>query len=120
MVGRQRRRYPNAKRHPSPGDRSRERNAPPLLALRPRRAATHTPQTAHDARYPPLAADSRGSGMAVRDRLAREMLDESADLGLEPFHIAAGWLRTVGHWRPKAQKFPNGLSPVAHHAHQKA
>jgi alpha-galactosidase len=38
--------------------------------------------------------------MAVDEKLARAMIDESASLGLEMFHIDAGWFRTVGDWRP--------------------
>jgi hypothetical protein len=73
----------------------------------------------HDERYPLLVNNSWGSGMAVDERLARKMIDESAQLGLELFHIDAGWFEGVGDWRPKARKFPDGLGPIADYAHGK-
>lgn len=72
-----------------------------------------------DPHYPILVNNSWGSGMAVDQRLARKMIDESAELGLELFHIDAGWYRTVGDWRPSQQKFPQGLGPIADYAHEK-
>jgi hypothetical protein len=74
---------------------------------------------AHNEHYPLLVNNSWGSGMAVDERLARNMIDESAQLGLEMFHIDAGWFEGVGDWRPNATKFPNGLGPVADYAHSK-
>jgi Melibiase/Glycosyl hydrolase family 36 C-terminal domain len=74
---------------------------------------------AKDERYPLLVNNSWGSGMAVDELLSRKMIDESAELGLELFHIDAGWFRTVGDWRPNPAKFPNGLAPVADYAHSK-
>ena len=69
---------------------------------------------AADDHYPLLVNNSWGGGMAVDERLARRMIDDSADLGIEMFHIDAGWFRagaTGGRtppnspagWRP----FPN-------------
>jgi alpha-galactosidase len=72
-----------------------------------------------DERYPLLVNNSWGSGMAVDELLSRKMIDESAELGLELFHIDAGWFRTVGDWRPNPAKFPHGLAPVADYAHAK-
>jgi alpha-galactosidase len=72
-----------------------------------------------DQRYPLLTNNSWGSGMAVDERLSRTMIDESADLGLEMFHIDAGWFRGVGEWFAEAGKFPKGLAPVADYAHAK-
>jgi len=80
--------------------------------------ANLTPRTS-DPRYPLLVNNSWGGGMAVDERLARKMIDESAELGLEMFHIDAGWFRTVGDWRPDPRKFPNGLAPVADYCHRK-
>ena len=74
---------------------------------------------ARDERYPLLVNNSWGSGMAVDEPLARKMIDESAQLGLELFHIDAGWFEGVGDWRPQARKFPNGLAPIADYAHSK-
>jgi hypothetical protein len=72
----------------------------------------------HDARYPLLVNNSWGSGMAVNERLARQMIADSADLGLEMFHLDAGWFRGVGDWHPDPAKFPQGLAPIADEAHR--
>jgi hypothetical protein len=73
----------------------------------------------HDARYPLLVNNSWGSGMAVDETLARRMIEETAELGLELFHIDAGWFRGVGDWHPHPAKFPDGLAPIADYAHSK-
>ena len=46
------------------------------------------------------------------------MIRDSAELGLEMFHIDAGWFRGVGDWYPDPKKFPHGLAPIADEAHQ--
>jgi alpha-galactosidase len=56
--------------------------------------------------------------MGVDEGLAMRMLHESADLGLEMFHIDAGWFRGVGDWYPSPTKFPHGLTPIADEAHR--
>lgn len=71
------------------------------------------------ANYPVLTNNSWGSGMAVDEKLARSMIDESTSLGLEMFHIDAGWFRGVGDWNPRKDKFPNGIATVADYAHSK-
>jgi alpha-galactosidase len=73
----------------------------------------------HDERYPLLVNNSWGSGMAVDESLAKKMIDDSAELGLELFHIDAGWFRAVGDWRADEKKFPHGLAAVADAAHKK-
>ncbi|MBN1901514.1 alpha-galactosidase [Candidatus Sumerlaeota bacterium] len=73
----------------------------------------------HDARYPLLVNNSWGSGMAVDDTLARKMIDDAAALGIEIFHLDAGWYKGVGEWRPHPDKFPKGLVPIVDYAHQK-
>jgi hypothetical protein len=72
-----------------------------------------------DQRYPLLVNNSWGSGMAVDEALARRMIDQSAELGLEMFHVDAGWFRAVGDWRADPKKFPSGLGPVADYAHRR-
>ena len=81
--------------------------------------ATHLRPPVPDARYPLVVNNSWGSGMAVDEALARRMIDDSAALGVELFHIDAGWFRTVGDWHPDAKKFPHGLAPVSDYAHSK-
>ncbi len=53
----------------------------------------------------------------VNEQIARRMIRDSADLGIEMFHVDAGWFRGVGDWYPDPQKFPNGLQPIADEAH---
>ena len=74
------------------------------------------PKTA-DPNYPLLTLNSWGSGMAVDAALASSMMRDAARLGLEMYHIDAGWFRAVGDWRPNPSKFPNGIAPVADEAH---
>jgi hypothetical protein len=69
--------------------------------------------------YPLLVNNSWGSGMAVDEILAKRMIDDSADLGIEMFHIDAGWFRGVGDWYPNPKKFPHGLAPIADEAHRR-
>ncbi len=68
--------------------------------------------------YPVMVNNSWGSGMQVDEEMALRMIRESAELGLEMFHIDAGWFRGVGDWYPHPQKFPNGLAPIADAAHK--
>jgi hypothetical protein len=69
--------------------------------------------------YPLLVNNSWGSGMAVDEPLAKRMIDDSADLGVEMFGLDAGWFRGVGDWYPNPKKFPNGLVPIADEAHRR-
>jgi alpha-galactosidase len=76
------------------------------------------PATWSDPRYPYLVNNSWGNGMAVDQALAHRMIQDSADLGLEMFHMDAGWFRGVGDWYPDPTKFPHGLAALADDAHQ--
>jgi hypothetical protein len=69
--------------------------------------------------YPLLVNNSWGSGMAVDEALAKRMIDDSADLGMEMFALDAGWFRGVGDWFPNPKKFPHGLASVADEAHRR-
>jgi hypothetical protein len=69
--------------------------------------------------YPLLVNNSWGSGMAVDEALAKRMIRDSADLGMEMFALDAGWFRGVGDWYPDPKKFPNGLASVADDAHRR-
>jgi alpha-galactosidase len=75
-------------------------------------------RTWQDPQYPLLVNNSWGSGMQVNDTLAGRMIQDSAELGLEMFHLDAGWFRGVGDWYPDAAKFPHGLAPIAEEAHR--
>ena len=76
------------------------------------------PHTLGDPSYPLLVNNSWGSGMAVDESLARKMIIESRQLGLEMFHLDAGWFRAVGDWHADPRKFPRGIAVVAEFAHQ--
>ncbi len=72
-----------------------------------------------DPHYPLAVNNSWGGGMVVDEEIARRMIRDSAELGLEMFHIDAGWFRGVGDWYPNPKKFPHGLGPIADEAHAK-
>jgi hypothetical protein len=76
------------------------------------------PNAWRDPKYPLLVNNSWGSGMQIDETLARRMIRDSAELGLEMFHIDAGWFRGVGDWYPDPKKFPHGLAAVADDAHR--
>ncbi len=71
-----------------------------------------------DPHYPLTVNNSWGSGMQVDEALAMRMIDRSRELGLEMFHVDAGWFRGVGDWYPDPAKFPHGLAYVADYAHK--
>lgn len=75
------------------------------------------PTTWANPRYPFLVSNSWGSGMAVDETLAKRMIRDSAELGLEMFHLDAGWFRSVGDWYPDPKKFPSGLAALSDEAH---
>ena len=64
-----------------------------------------------------MVNNSWGSGMAVNEDLAHRMITDSAQLGLEMFHLDAGWFRDVGDWQADPAKFPHGIASVADFAH---
>jgi alpha-galactosidase len=82
------------------------------------REVLNNPRTLADPSYPLLVNNSWGSGMAVDEGLAHRMIEQSAQLGLEMFHLDAGWFRDVGDWQPNLRKFPHGIASVADFAHQ--
>jgi hypothetical protein len=82
------------------------------------RAVLGNPLTWRDPHYPLMVNNSWGSGMQVDEALALRMIAESKELGLEMFHVDAGWFRGVGDWYPNPQKFPHGLAFIADQAHK--
>ena len=76
------------------------------------------PATWRNPSFPLLVNNSWGGGMKVNEQIAEAMIRDAADLGLEMFHVDAGWFRGVGDWYPDPQKFPHGLAAVAAYAHQ--
>ncbi len=82
------------------------------------RQVLNNPLTIHNPSYPLLVNNSWGSGMQVNEAVAQRMIHDSAELGLEMFHLDAGWFRGVGDWYPDPKKFPRGLDFIADYAHQ--
>ena len=82
------------------------------------RSVLGNPLTWANPNYPLVVNNSWGGGMAVNEEIARNMIRDSADLGVEMFHVDAGWFRGVGDWYPNPKKFPRGLAVVADDAHQ--
>jgi len=82
------------------------------------REVLNNPNTLRDPSYPSIVVNSWGSGMAISDALARRMIVDSAELGVEMFHLDAGWFRDVGDWHAHPDKFPQGIASVADFAHQ--
>ncbi|HVJ09044.1 MAG TPA: alpha-galactosidase [Acidisarcina sp.] len=76
------------------------------------------PVTWQDPHYPLLTNNSWGSGMQVNEELSHRMIRDSAELGLEMFHLDAGWFRGVGDWYPDEKKFPHGLAALSEEAHK--
>jgi alpha-galactosidase len=76
------------------------------------------PITWKDPKYPLLVNNSWGNGMKVDEALALRMIADSKELGLDMFHMDAGWFRGVGDWYPNPTKFPHGLTPIAEAAHR--
>lgn len=82
------------------------------------RAVLGNPETWKNPNYPLVVNNSWGGGMAVNDEMARRMIADAAALGVDMFHVDAGWFRAVGDWHPNPQKFPHGLAAIADEAHQ--
>jgi len=82
------------------------------------RAVLNHPRTLADPAYPLTVSNSWGSGTAVDESLALRMIADAHALGLEMFHLDAGWFRGVGDWYADPSKFPRGLVPIAAAAHR--
>ncbi len=82
------------------------------------RAVLNNPRTLRDPHYPLLVGNSWGSKTAVDEPLVRRMIADSSQLGLEMFHLDAGWFRDVGDWQADAKKFPHGIASLADFAHR--
>jgi alpha-galactosidase len=82
------------------------------------RTVLGSPHTWNDPHYPLTVNNSWGADMQVDEVIAKRMIADSAALGLEMFHLDAGWFRGVGDWYPNPKKFPHGLAPLAEDAHR--
>ncbi len=81
------------------------------------RQVLNNPVTLQNPNYPLLVSNSWGTGMAIDETKAHAMIQEAAALGIEMFHLDAGWFRAVGDWVSNPQKFPHGVAAVADYAH---
>ncbi|MBO0910917.1 MAG: alpha-galactosidase [Acidobacteria bacterium] len=82
------------------------------------RAVLGNPETWKNPDYPLVVNNSWGEGMGINDELARRMIADGAALGIDMFHMDAGWFRGVGDWYPNPEKFPHGLRTIADDAHE--
>jgi len=82
------------------------------------RAVLGNPETWKDPNYPLVVNNSWGGGMDVNEEIALRMIRDSAEMGVDMFHVDAGWFRGVGDWYPNPQKFPHGLAVIADDAHK--
>lgn len=82
------------------------------------RAVLGNPATWKNPNYPLVVNNSWGGGMAVNEEIALRMIRDSAELGVDMFHIDAGWFREPGDWYPNPEKFPHGLAVIAEEAHK--
>ena len=82
------------------------------------RAVLGNPETWKNPSYPLVVNNSWGGGMDVNEGIAERMIHDSAELGVDMFHIDAGWFRGVGDWYPHPTKFPHGLAVIADDAHK--
>jgi len=82
------------------------------------RQVLNNPATLRNPQYPLLVSNSWGSGMAINEQQAQRMMQDASKLGLEMFHLDAGWFRTIGDWTANPEKFPHGIAAVADYAHK--
>ena len=83
------------------------------------RATLGNPETWNDPNYPWVVNNSWGGGMNINEEVAMRMIRDAADLGVDMFHVDAGWFGEVGDWHPNPQKFPHGFAVIADEAHQR-
>jgi hypothetical protein len=82
------------------------------------RVTLNNPLTLKNPEYPLLVSNSWGSGMAIHEQQAHSMIRDARALGLEMFHLDAGWFRSIGDWTSDPAKFPDGVASVADFAHK--
>lgn len=82
------------------------------------RAVLGNPATWKDRNYPLVVNNSWGIGMEINEETALRMIRDAAALGMEMFHMDAGWFRGVGDWYANPEKFPHGIAFIADEAHK--
>lgn len=83
------------------------------------RAVLVNPRSWANPSFPWTVSNSWGSGMEVDAALARRMIDDASSLGIEMYHLDAGWFRAVGDWHPDPARFPDGVAAIADYAHRR-
>lgn len=76
------------------------------------------PATVMNPSYPLLVNNSWGNGMEIDESKARSMIEDSAKMGLEMFHVDAGWFKGVGDWYSNLEKIPHGVDSLSEYAHR--
>lgn len=85
-----------------------------------RRWVSHTllnPASLQNETYPFLTNNTWGVGLGVNESKSHSMIDDAAALGMEMFHLDAGWFRGVGDWYADTIKFPSGIAALADYTH---
>ena len=54
------------------------------------------PETWKNPNYPMVVNNSWGRGVAINEEIALQMIRDSAELGVDMFHVDAGWFREPG------------------------
>jgi alpha-galactosidase len=82
------------------------------------RAVLGNPEAWKNPNYPLVVNNSWGVGMEINEETAQRMIRDAASLGVDMFHMDAGWFRGVGDWYANPQKFPHGIAFIADEAHK--
>jgi alpha-galactosidase len=57
-------------------------------------------------------------GMKIDEQKVLQQMEAAHRLGVELFHLDAGWYTRVGDWQPDPHRFPHGLKFLADRAHR--
>jgi len=69
---------------------------------------------------PLIVNNTWGVGFGINETKSKAMIDSCAALGMEMFHLDAGWYKEVGDWHADTTKFPSGMASLAAYAHSKS
>lgn len=69
---------------------------------------------------PLIVNNTWGVGFGINETKSKAMIDSCAALGMEMFHLDAGWYKEVGDWHADPSKFPDGMASLAAYAHRKS
>ena len=77
-----------------------------------------SPATLQNESYPLLVNNTWGVGIGITEEKSHAMIEDAAALGMEMFHLDAGWYRGVGDWYADPGKFPTDIDALADYAHR--